>query len=366
MTNLTNVSNTSVDDLLGLNPSDLSVFHEKPQTGYDANVYKTNPKDSKSESGNYLSKVKIIYNPFNVKSSIVHQATYYMQDSEGGMLVRSKLGDGDRSCKIFSAWKQLWFSGDETKKAWAKEMFNKTESNWVLVQIIEDMNKPELVGKFMVMKIAQDIYDKLSAKMNPATETGKQPVSVMDYLIGPVLEMNVQPGPDDPKHPERKQREISYSLCDFEDEYTPIINVDGSPLFTDEELELIDGYYTANKDSVGAKTESKRQAAIQTKASLINDIKVLYKKALDYVKENAVNLEDECKFHEWDEKTMKRVQNWIDIVLSMRDPKTVSSNVMDVENTGSETLAPEIPNDDPFAAAINESPSSTDDDDLPF
>lgn len=358
---------TSIDELMGFDSRSLDAFQEKSQANFNANIYKTNPKDSKSESGNYISRVKVIYNPFNVKQSVVHQATYYLQDSEGGLLVRSKLGDGDRSCPLFTAWKSLWFSGDEAKKNFSKEMFQKTESNWVLVQIIEDENRPELVGKFMVMKLAQDIYDKMANKMNPDPATKKTPVSVMDYLIGPALALNVQPGPDDPKNPQRKQREISYSLCDFEDDYTPITMVDGNPLFTDDELETIDSYYIASKDSINAKTEAKRNAAAAQKTALVPAIKELYKKALDYVKENAVDLEKECKYQPWDERTTERVNNWIALVKQGVDPKTVSNNP--IVDAGESVLSATVDPSDPFASVMDESPAADTTepaDDLPF
>lgn len=102
-------------------------------------------------------------------------------------------------------------------------MYDKTESQWVLVQILEDENQPELVGKIMVWKLPKAIFNKMTAKMNPSPESKKSPVPVMDYLIGLPLDLDVAPGPDDPKAPERKQREINYDLCDFDTEYAPII-----------------------------------------------------------------------------------------------------------------------------------------------
>ena len=135
-----------IDELMGYNPKDLDVFQETTTNSFDVNIYKTNPKDSTSKDGHYHSKIRVIYNPFNPKKSIVRQANYAMKDINGFFLVKSKLGDGDKSCPIFTSWKKLWFSGDEAKKEWAKKMYEKNESQWVLVQILEDKNKPELVG----------------------------------------------------------------------------------------------------------------------------------------------------------------------------------------------------------------------------
>lgn len=358
---------SQIDDLMGFDPTQLDVFNETNETfSYDENIYKANPKNSKSDSGSYFSKVRILYNPFNVRKSIQHQATYWMEDADGGFLVKSKLGDGDKSCPIFVAWKKLWFSGDESKKQWSRDMFQKTESNWVLVQILEDDNQPEMVGKFKLMKLAQAIYDKLDAKMNPKPETKKTPVSVMDYLTGPILEMNVQPGPDDPKNPSRKQREISYTLCDFSEDYAPIISVDGTPFFTDEELEIIDNYVEARKKLVKARTEASKVAAQQEIDDLMDDIKALYGKALDYVKTNAPDLQKECGYREWDERTATRVQNWINLVLDMKDPKVESAEDNPIVAAGAKILAKksepvEEKPVDPFLAVADGADS-----DLPF
>lgn len=249
-----------------------------------------------------------------------------MNDAEGFFMVKSKLANGDRECPIFKSWKKLWFSGVEEKKEWARKMYEKSESQWCLVQIIEDDNKPEMVGQIKAMKLPKAIFVKLEALMNPAPETKKMPVPVMDYIFGRVLEMDVTPGPDDPQHPERKQREIKYDLCAFENDPTPIIKVDGTPFFTDEEIELIDNINTARNDLAKAKTDKKKQEAQQVLADNQNSLRELYGRVIAYLKENSLDIVKECGYQPWDEATEKRVQNWIDIVATMNDPKSVSVN----------------------------------------
>ena len=315
-----------IDSVMGFNPADLSVFKEETKKDFNQNIYKPNPKDSKSEDGNYRSRIRVIYNPNDLNQSIVRQATYAMNDQDGFFMVKSKLGNDDKECPIFKSWKKLWFSGDENKKEWAKKMYEKTESQWVLVQVIEDNNRPELVGQIKVMKLPKAIYTKMTALMNPAPETKKTPIPVMDYIFGRVLEMDVAPGPDDPANPSRKQREISYDLCSFEGDPTPVIKVDGTPFFTDEELELIDLYNTAKNDLLKAKTEKKKVEAQTILTENTDKVRELYGKVVTYIKDNAIDLVKECTYQPWDEATEKRVQNWIDIVATLHDPKTVSAN----------------------------------------
>ncbi len=68
------MANSLVDDILGFNPQDMSAFQEKGPKA-DPNIYKTNPKDSKADDGNYRSKVKILYNPTSRSPSFHRQLT---------------------------------------------------------------------------------------------------------------------------------------------------------------------------------------------------------------------------------------------------------------------------------------------------
>jgi hypothetical protein len=339
-----------IDSVMGFNPADLSVFKEEAKVDYNQNIYKTNPKDSKSEDGNYRSRIRVIYNPNDIKQSIVKQVTYAMKDQDGFFMVKSKLGNDDKECPLFKSWKKLRYAKkpsqtdpsklveDVEKKDWANQMYEKTESQWCLVQIQEDANRPELVGQIKAMKLPKAILTKMTALMNPAPETKKTPVPVMDYIFGRVLEMDVAPGPDDPTQPSRKQREISYDLCAFEADPTPVIKVDGTPFFTDDELELIDLYNTAKNDLLKAKTEKKKADAQAILTENTDKVRELYGKVVAYLKENTIDLVKECTYQPWDEATEKRVQNWIDVVATMRDPETAS-----VEETPTETQATPAP-----------------------
>lgn len=331
----------TVDEILGFNPSELDVFQEKPKSNGNPNVYRTNPSLSKAEDGHYRGVVRLLYDPKHVKQSIVNQATYAMTDTEGFFMVKSALGNGDRNCPIFKSWKKLWFSGDETKKEWAKKMYDKNETQWVLVQVMEDDNQPELVGKVLVMKLPKAIYTKMSAKMNPSPESKKQPVAIMDYLVGMPLEIDVTPGPDDPKNPSRKQREISYDLCEFGTDYMPIIKVDGTPLFDEAEMEIIDAFVTAKNNVAKAKTDAAKKKALDEYNASVTNIKPLYQKALTYLRDeaNVVDLEKECTYQGWDEKTTARVENWIKLVLDMKDPKTTDINEDAEKQADAETVS---------------------------
>jgi hypothetical protein len=190
----------------------------------------------------------------------------------------------------------------------------------------------------------------------------------MDYLFGPVLEMDVAPGPDDPSNPRRKFREISYDLCEFGTEIRPIINTDGTELFTDAELELIEEYNTHKTAMQKAKTQAskdKEQAQIDQLTPAIRDC---YSKAIKFMKENTFDLQKECGYVPWTEEQKTRIENWIHAVLNMQDPSVTTVNeaieagkaLADNPSPSSASARLDDP-DDPFNQALNETK-----DDLPF
>lgn len=347
-----------LDSIMGFDPKDLTVFKEPVSNqNVNPNIYKTNPKDSISEDGHYRSVIRILYNPFDVKNSVVKQAKYALKDENGFFMADSSLAIGDKSCPLFVAWKKLWFSGDESKKEFAKEMFQKNESQWVLVQVVEDENQPDVVGKLKVMKLPKVIFDIMTAKMNPAPESKKQPDALMDYLFGKTLEIDVQPGPDDPKHPERKQREISYSLCSFTNDIAPVTKVDGTQLLTDEEYDVVTRYDELKSGIAKARTATDKAKKTEEAKSLVPEIKEIYKKVLDYLKENAPDLQEECGYKPWNEELTVRVNAWIEKVLRGENPAqstTVSvSTAATAVFDGQDGVSITVDDDD-------------DDDDLPF
>lgn len=338
-----NAENDFLNEVMGFDTNNLSIFDEAPKAEGNPRIYKTNPvKLSKSEDGHYHAKIRILYNPFNIRESVVKRVTYSMRDSEGFFQADSKLSLNDRKCPIFTAWKKLHFaklpSGepDTVKDAWSKEKFDKSETKWVLVQIIEDENQPELVGQFKAWKLPFTIWEKLEAKMHPTSDK-KTPVALMDYLFGPCLELDVAPGEDDPKHPERKEREISYSLCEFETEATPVIDVNGESLFSEEDTEFLEKYTEAKSKSVKGKTAEIKKKALDYIEKNQEKLKSLYRIALNYLKENAFDIVAECGYHEWDAALTARVNAWLDKVSKMIDPVDDFSNVADTSTDKPQT-----------------------------
>lgn len=346
-----------LSELMGFDPTQLSVFQEPVKSSTQSIIYKPNPSLSKSEDGHYRASLRIVYNPHDKKESIVKSLRYNCKDDRGFFTVNSSLVNGDKNCPMFKAWKQLWFakspdgkSEDPVKKEWAKIMFDRSESQWVIVQIIRDENQPELVGQFKVMKLPRAIYNRLTAKMNPSAESKKTPVKVLDYVIGLELEMDVIPGPADAPY------RVSYDSCDFQG-VMPIINVDGTPLFTDEELETIENFSQHNDNYYKAKTENTRKKEAEAINALKPALLEFYQRAKDVVDNNAPDLVKECGYRPWTEEETARVNKWISHVLRMENPEI--SDVFDSAQNepGPVVDAPKVPSlPETFVAVADDSP----------
>lgn len=341
-----------IDDLMDVNPDVQQMFTEPTKTSNtNPHQYKTNPNMVSKDvapDGHYYSKVRIIYNPFDKLKSIVSTQSYRFNDAEGFFMIDSVLSNGDKNCPFFKAWKALHYSKDEEKvinyngrmlsrQEWGDTIFEKGEETFCLVQIIEDNNQPELVGKIMGMKLPKHIREILMNKMNP-TDKSKTPVDIMNYLFGPVLNMDVIPGPDDPSAPERKNREISYTMCQFdESEPQPIIKIDGTNLFDDDEIEAINEYFANKKVLNNPKATAKKKDEAKSKCEgLVESIRPLMAKALEYLKENSIDLVKIFGYKEPTAEQMERAMNWLKIVNQFQDPVTFVAPTLIQEsgNTG--------------------------------
>ena len=364
-----------IDELMGFDPSQVAAFNEPEQkSNQNQNLYKTNPLkvDPKiAPDGHYHAKIRILYNPHDMKMSIVNNAHYSMTDDQGFFMIDSRLAFGDRSCFMFKAWKKLHFdeSTDKftidgkqyTKKEWGDHMFDKGEERYCLVQVIEDANQPDKVGKFLGWRLPKAIYDVLEAKMHP-TDKSKAPQDMMNYLFGPVLELDVTPGPEDPAAPERRQREIKYTLCAFESDPTPILSVTGEELFNDDERDMIADYATAKKTILDAKATTKKKDEATAKCKeLVEPLKKLMQRAMDYVKENAINIVEEFGYHEPNDALRARAEKWIDIVVNkLQNPQTYND-----ETSGSEKKSDTNQGKSSYPTEVA-APSTNPIDDLPF
>lgn len=323
-------------DILGFDPSQLSVFSTGDKSGsgnYNKNIYTAKPSESKAEDGVYYAKIRVIYSPQNIKKSVLELQSYAMQDENGYFTADSSLTIDNKDCPIFKAWKKCRFAEEGSvlwkqqakKEDGGKQLFDKRFARYVTIQVLEDKNHPELQGSYMFWKLPKSIWEMINKKQHPSAESGNCPVPIMDFLFGYAIKLEVHPGPDDPKNPQRKTREISYH-GEFSKHPVSCTNPDGSSLLSLEEEEVLQKYVDA-MEKVWDQEDPEKRAALLAKVNEdpnTAELRKIYKVVLEKIKEFCPDLNAELSWKPWDEALTKRVQNWIDIILSGNDPAKTS------------------------------------------
>jgi hypothetical protein len=321
--------------ILNFNARDFMVEHSFEKSSPD-NIYKCNPKLSTSEDGHYRSLIKVIYNPHNFMQTLVQREVYSMTDENGWFSVVSSISNGDTNCPIFKAWKSLRYSNDPDKESWAlpeskggKGWFNKKTERWVTIQVIEDKNQPELVGRYLFWKLPAAIWRMIDAKQNPSPESGKAAIPVFDFLIGRAIELDVTPGPDDSTDPSRKNREIKYDLSSLSEDPVQCINTDGTPLLTDDQQKIVDEYMDMMKKVWKVRSADERDQLLKevNESDTCKAFESFYEtEILDKIKADCGNVYEELSYKPWDEQMTSRVNAWLAKVTKGIDPSTVVIN----------------------------------------
>lgn len=359
------------NEILGFDPTSLSVFNqeETSKKQFNSNLYRMRPSEAKSDDGVYRATIKVIYNPFDLRQSILEQQSYGLQDAQGWFTVVSSLTINDLNCPIFKAWKKCHYA-EKGSALWKQAasvaeggngLFDKRFGRYVTIQVISDKNHPELEGKYMLWKMPRSIWDVINAKMNPAAESMKAPIPVMDFLFGRALDIEVIPGPKDPAHPEREARETKY-MCELTDDVVSCVNPDGSPLLNDSEQDILDEYVRQmSKVWRSRSAEERAQLTAEINANEnTKQLRTLYARVLEEIKKVCPDLNKELSYHEWSDDVKERVQRWIDIVLEGNVP-AASGQAPEAAKTVDTPVTSTVETTTAAAPAAQDN-----DDDLPF
>lgn len=305
----------------------------KPQ---DNNFYKPSPSLSTSSDGIYRAKIRLLQNPNNKTKSIIKNINYWLSFEGRQRGILSSLSVGDRGCPIFGAWKKKWYSNeDPTYRQNIKNIFQRNESYWVTIQVIEDENQPDLVGKYLIWKLPRTVMDKLVDRMQ-----GENAYPVMDPVIGLSLNLVIKPGPKDPKNPIREKREVSYDMSNFGD-YQIFLN---EGLYSDEDVEKIDEYLEARLNSLNGKTEKKKEEARQKMESLRDEFKVLYNKGLEAFKGACdIDVDKAMSYKPWDDSTKAFVNDFLNWLDGTKVQETQYTEVLEEQETLNENVVEELP-----------------------
>lgn len=148
---------------------------ENPQSVRNSDEYKVSFKDGKG--GIYESVIRFVPWYANPEKSIIAKTVSYVKNpiTQQGVYV-----DDPRTVGSFSPIIDMFFkfynSGNAQFKEFGKKYLSSKTQYAALVQIIKDVQHPELVGKIKVFKFGQKLYEKINAEMHPAMGQGINPI----------------------------------------------------------------------------------------------------------------------------------------------------------------------------------------------
>lgn len=171
----------NVDELFNMSGSIEDITTEPAKRKIDENLYFINLADAKDSI--YRSKVRFLPNFRNVKKSRISKYTYWLTDASGenGISVDDPTSIGEKSPIGDMYWK-LKNSVNPVEKN-LSEKLKRNRKFYSLVQIIEDVQHPELEGKIMVFGYGIKINDKIEAEFKDLDEGGNP----FDLMTGRVF-----------------------------------------------------------------------------------------------------------------------------------------------------------------------------------
>lgn len=147
---------------------------EAPTASRNADEYKVNFKDGKG--GIYESVVRFIPNVADPARCIMAKQISWVKNpvTQKGIYV-----DDPRSVGQFSPIVDMFFKCRNTNNAQIQEFgkahLSTKQQYAALVQIIQDENHPELVGKIKVLRFGKKVWDKLHNEEHPTIGQGYNP-----------------------------------------------------------------------------------------------------------------------------------------------------------------------------------------------
>lgn len=216
----------------------LAVTETKKSGGFsnNPNIYHPTIKDEKCKDMNYRALVRFM--PFFHEGkwrTTLTRWECFLKDVNGnnGVFVISPKTDG-KKCPMRSLSYQLYKSENAIDRENSK-LIQVYQQYYALIEVISDVQHPELNGKFFIYQFGQKIYDKIiAAQTSTDFSDGFNPFALYNARC---FEINMTKG-------EQKMNGnvvASYEQCRFSDRTAPIHYGDGVTLDADD-VETQKGY----------------------------------------------------------------------------------------------------------------------------
>jgi hypothetical protein len=170
-------------DIFNLSNED---FVEKPSASRESELYKPNAKDGKDNT--YSSLIRFV--PFwkDPRKSKIKKFSYWLEDplTGDGFSIDCPSTINQKSVLQDTFWKLKKSPSVAEQKL--SDKFKRRENYYAIIQILKDEQKPELVGKFKILKFGQKLNAIIQSELQP--EYG-QPFNPFDPMKGRPMALKV-------------------------------------------------------------------------------------------------------------------------------------------------------------------------------
>lgn len=233
------MSNINYDDLFAFTAEDaLTVTESKKQTG-SSDIYKPSIKDEKCKDGNYRSLVRFM--PFIYEDKVrttIERWECFLKDvnGENGIFVVSPKTIG-KKCPIREMGWKLHSSDSGIDQANSKKI-NVYQQWYALVEIVKDVQHPELDGTFKIYQFGKKIYEKIESALKGSEFSDA--INPFHFLSANLFEINLTKGS---QKMDGIHEVAEYGACKFIDKKAPLHYGEKDDLKTVEQTrESMDAY----------------------------------------------------------------------------------------------------------------------------
>lgn len=202
------------DDLFAFTAEDaLTVTESKKGNVGNPDVYKPSIKDEKCKDGNYRSLIRFM--PFIYEGkprTTIERWECYLKDvnDENAIFVVSPKTIG-KKCPIRDLGWKLYSSDSAIDKANSKKI-NVYQQWYALVEVVKDVQHPELNGTFKIFQFGKNIHDKIEDALKGSEFTDA--INPFHFLSAPLFEINLTKST---KKMDNGREVAEYGACKFTD-----------------------------------------------------------------------------------------------------------------------------------------------------
>jgi hypothetical protein len=175
---------TNFDDLFA--PAGVE---KEEKTNFNATLYKPNAKDPKAKGNIYSAIIRFVPNINDTTKNLISKYTSYIVDPITNI---AHYVDDPRSIERESVINKMYWnlvnSHIPEYEMMAKKYLGTKQVYFSLVQIVKDIQHPELEGKIMVWQFGKKVWDKIISEENPDIGKGTK---IFDPIRGRLFSLKV-------------------------------------------------------------------------------------------------------------------------------------------------------------------------------